>query len=108
MGLFFWKDNKKIDAFAVAVADDLFSHVRPEDARKHLQGEALKSRKKSRKIDERLAGIINQMRAFRDTNNLGVYGKARLQMKFNERLLELGYDVEDTNRLVDIILTRLP
>ena len=108
MGLFFWKDNRKIDAFAVAVADDLYSHVRPEDAKKHLQGEALKSRKKSRKIDERLAGIINQMRSFRDTHKLGVYGKARLQMKFNERLLELGYDVEDTNRLVDIILTRLP
>jgi hypothetical protein len=88
MGLFFWKDNRKIDAFAVAVADDLFSHVRPEDAAKHL--------------------IINQMRTFRDTNNLGVYGKARLQMKFNERLIELGYDVDDTNRLVDIILTRLP
>ena len=108
MGLFFWKDNKKIDAFAMAVADDLFSHVRPEDAKRHLRGEALKSKKKNRKIDERLAGIINQMRTFRDANKLGVYGKARLQMKFNERLLELGYDVDDTNRLVDIVLTRLP
>ena len=108
MGLFFWKDNRKIDAFAVAIADDLFSHVRPEDAKRHLQGEMVKSKKKSSKIDQRLAVIISQMKAFRDTNNLGVYGKARLQMKFNERLLELGFDVEDTNRLVDIILTRLP
>ena len=108
MGILFWKDNRKIDAFAVAVADDLYSHVRPEDASQHLKGKALKSKKKNRKIDERLAGTINQMRSFRDANKLGVYGKARLQMKFNERLLELGYGVDDTNRLVDIILTRLP
>jgi hypothetical protein len=27
MGLFFWKDNRKIDSFAQAVADDLFSQT---------------------------------------------------------------------------------
>lgn len=107
MALFFWKNNKRIDAFAVAIADDLYSHVRPEDVQRHLRGEALKSKKKNQKIDQRLWGIVSQMQAFRDANQLGVYGKARLQMKFNERLLELGYEVEDTDRLVDIILTRL-
>ena len=108
MGLFFWKNNKKIDAFANAVADDLYSHIQPHVAEQHLSGVAQKSKKKDYKIEQRLAGIVDQMRQFREANALGVYGKARLQMKFNERLQELGYDVAVTNKLVDIILLRLP
>ena len=108
MGLFFWKDNKKIDAFANAVADDLYSHLQPKVAEQHFRGIAQKSKKKDHKIEQRLAGIVDQMRQFRQAHSLGVYGKARLQMKFNERLQELGYDVLVTNKLVDLILLRLP
>ena len=108
MGLFFWKDNKKIDAFASAVADDLYSHLQPKVAEQHFRGIAQKSKKKDHKIEQRLAGIVDQMRQFRESNSLGVYGKARLQMKFKERLQELGYDVLVTNKLVDLILLRLP
>ena len=107
MGLFFWKDNKKIDAFARAMADDLYSHVQPDIARDFLNGQAFKSKKKQQKVKQRFTGIINQMKQFRDANELGVYGKARMQMTFNKRLQELGYSVEDTNQLVEMILTRL-
>ena len=38
MGLFFWKNNGKIDGFAAALAEDLFSHVQPQVAKEHFTG----------------------------------------------------------------------
>ena len=61
MGLMFWKDNKKVDAFANAVAEDLYSHIRPDVAKEYFQGVAQKNKKKQRKVEQRLAGIIGQM-----------------------------------------------
>jgi hypothetical protein len=104
MGLLFWKDNKKIDAFANAVAEDLYSHIQPKIADQHFRGIAQQNKKKQRKIEQRLAGIIGQMQQFSAANSLSIYGKARLQKKFSDRLLELGYDVAATNKLVETIL----
>lgn len=108
MGLLFWKQNRIIDAFANAVAEDLYSHIQPEKAKSHLLGPPNKSKKKNFKIEQKLLGIIKQMQQFREVNSLGVYGKARLQMKFNERLQELGYDASVTDKLDEIILFRRP
>lgn len=107
MALVFWKDNRRIDAFAKAVADDLFSHVQPDVALRHFEGAHEKNRKKQRKIELRLAGAVNQMQRFSDANSLGVYGKARLQKRFSDRLLELGYDPDVTTWLVETILLRV-
>ena len=104
MGLFFWKDNKKIDAFANSVAEDLYSHIQPELAKQQFEGIAQQNRKKQRKVEQRLNGIIGQRQQFSAANSLGIYGKARLQKQFSDRLLELGYDVAVTNKLVEIIL----
>ena len=104
MGLFFWKENKKIDAFANAVAEDLYSHIQPEIAAQQFEGIAQQNRKKQRKIEQRLAGIVAQMQQFSATNSLGIYGKARLQKQFSDRLLELGYDAVVTNKIVEKIL----
>ena len=104
MGLFFWKDNKKIDAFANAVAEDLYSHIQPEIAKQLFEGIAQQNRKKQRKIEQRLSGIIGQMQQFSAANSLSIYGKARLQKQFSDRLLELGYDVAVTNKIVETIL----
>ena len=104
MGLIFWKHNKRIDAFALAVADDLYSHVQPEVARVHLENPAKHSKKKRYKIEQKFKSVVAQMRKFSEDNSLGIYGKARLQKQFNERLHELGYDTAVTNRLVEIIL----
>jgi len=106
MGLFFWKNNKKADAFANAVAEDLFSNIPPEVAEQYFQGVSQQNKKKQRKIEQRLTGVINQMRQFSETNDLGIYGSARLQKQFSDRLLELGYDVDVTNKLVETILLR--
>jgi hypothetical protein len=110
MGIFFWKDNRKIDAFGVALADDLFSHVQPEKARMHFAGGDAsgnpENRKKQRKVEQRIHALIGQMQQFCSTQSLGIYGKARLQKRFSDRLLELGYDEVVTTRLVETIVFR--
>jgi hypothetical protein len=104
MGLFFWKDNAKIDAFAVALADDLFSHVQPEQARNYFTGGAVENKKKKRKIQQRVHALIGQVGEFATTHSLGIYGKARLQKSLSDRLLELGYDDTVTTKLVESII----
>lgn len=104
MGLFFWKNNKAIDAFAKTVAEDLFSHVRPDVAKRHILGAAKKTKKQDRRIEQKFADVAQQLRRFAETKSLGIYGKARLQMKFNERLNELGYDADVVNRLAEKML----
>ena len=108
MSLFFWKDNGKIDTFARAAAEELFSYVQPEIAKQHFAGVTQENKKKQRKIEQRFNGLLAQMQQFSAVNSLGIYGKARLQKQFSDRLLELGYDVAVTNRLVEAILLRNP
>lgn len=106
MDLFFWKNKKKIDTFAKALAEDLFSYIQPEVAKQHFQGVLQKNKKKNRKVEQKLAGIFEQMQKYSNANSLGVYGKARLQKAFSDRMLELGYDVAVINKLVEAILLR--
>ena len=106
MALFFWKNNRKIDAFANAVADEMYSFIQPDVAKDLFLDAGLKNKKKQRKTEQKLVGIIDQMQKFSETNSLGLYGKARLQKQFSDRLLELGYDVAVTRELVETILLR--
>jgi len=106
VNLFFWKNNKKIDAFADALADEMYSFIQPDVAKDLFQNAAQKNKKKQRKTEQNLLGIINQMQKFSEANSLGVYGKARLQKEFSDRLIELGYDGEVTRVLVETILFR--
>jgi hypothetical protein len=99
MGLFFWKDNKKIDQFAQAIADELFSQVRPDSARQFFSRKPGLEKKQLRKIEQKLNDAILQAQRFCDSNSLGIYGKARLQKQFNERLAELGYELEVVDRI---------
>ena len=104
MGLFFWKDNRKIDTFALAVADDLFSYVQPDIARDHVLGRGDFSKKKKAKIEQKFTDIILQIQRFSEAESLGVYGKARLQKQFNDRLEELGYPIEVVNKIAESFL----
>ena len=104
MGLFFWKDNKAIDAFAKTAAEELFSHVRPDVAKRHVLGAAGKNKKQDRRVERRFVDTTQQLRRFAEAQSLGIYGKARLQMKFNERLNELGYDADVVDRLAESML----
>ena len=104
MGLLFWKNNKAIDAFAQAVADDLFSYVQPDVARQHVRGRGDISKKKKAQIDQKFTDIRLQMKRFAESKSLGIYGKARLQKQFNDRLEELGYHVDVVNTITESFL----
>ena len=105
MGILFWKrKNPQIDAFARAAADELFSYVNPEEASRHFSGEKEKKKKKQRSIENHIRGVILQMHDFSEENSLGIYGKARLQMKFSDRLIELGYEEAAAKKVVESIL----
>ena len=106
MGLRFWKNNSDIDAMARAMADDLFSHVQPDAARNHLLGLKKGAPKQQRKIEQKVTDVILQFQRFTKAKSLGVYGKARLQQKFNERLEELGYDADAVRKLSETILLK--
>jgi hypothetical protein len=106
MGLLFWKNNKAIDAFAQAVADDLFSFVQPDVARRHVQGRGDISKKKKAKIEQKFTDIRLQIKRFAESQSLGIYGKARLQKQFNDRLEELGYHVDVVNKITESFLLR--
>lgn len=105
MGLFGWKKTKQIDLFAHTVADHLYSNVQPDVAKAYFEEAHKKSNKKQqRQIDQNVNVVIAEFRRFTQANSLGIYGKARLQQKFGERLRELGYDAAVTSRLVEIAL----
>ena len=104
MGLVFWKNNRQIDAFAQAVADDLFSYVQPDIANAHILGRGKLSKKQKIKTEQKFNDIFLQMKRFSDSQSLGIYGKARLQKKFNERLEELGYQTAVVNKIAEDFL----
>lgn len=110
MGLFSWKKTKRIDAFAHTVADHLYSFVQPNAAKSYFDGTYQKSKQKKqqRQVEQKLSMVIAEFRRFITTNSLGIYGKARLQQQFSERLRELGYEPAVTNRLVEMTLLASP
>lgn len=104
MGLLFWKNNKAIDNFAQAVADDLFSYVQPDLARQHVRGRGDMPKKKKAAIEQKFTDIRLQLKRFSDAQSLGIYGKARLQKQFNDRLEELGYHIDVINSITEDFL----
>ena len=111
MFLSFWKKNKSIDIFANELANELFSSIQPKEFDEYFNSSSKKDKivkKNRKKIDVHINNIIKQIQQFRMTHSLGVYGKARLQLKLNERLEELGYDKETVRSLKEIILVKIP
>jgi len=106
MGVLFWRNNKEIDSVARAIADDLFSNVQPEVAGDVLAGKADLPKKKASKVEQKFTDVVLQIKRFSERKGLGVYGKARLQQKFNERLEELGYQEQAVKKLSELILLR--
>ena len=106
MGLFFWKDNRKIDQFARAIADELFSQVRPDNARRYFGGKPGLEKKQLRRIEQKFSDTLLQAQRFCDSNSLGIYGRARLQKQFNDRLAELGYESGIVSRISQSMLSQ--
>lgn len=112
MNLLFWKKNKLIDQFATRIADELYSRIPPASAEKLLSGNGPNKAKRVSKKEKKslsgsvsvLSGVIESVREFLNEHKLGIYGKARLQMQFMERLKDLGYSEETINSLNEMIL----
>jgi len=49
---------------------------------------------------------VLQMQRYGESKSLGVYGKARLQKRFNDRLEELGYDADVVLKIAESMLLR--
>jgi hypothetical protein len=108
MQLFFWKKNRQIDAFAHNLANDLYSTVQPDAALAYATQSASKSKKSDAKTARKLDDLIMQVKQFRLDNSVGVYGKARLHLKFMERLKELGYQDKVAEKINEVIMLRTP
>lgn len=110
MSLFFWRKNKLIDAFASNIANDLYSSIQPATAKQYFAGAVTdkESKKMKKKIDAKIADIIKQVEQFRIVNSIGVYGKARIHLKFSERLQELGYDSNIAKKINEHIMLKTP
>ena len=106
MNIFFWKKNNAIDIFANELSNELFSIVSPLDAEKLFIQELSDDKKTikiAKKMRQQIQGVITKVNQFKIINSLGVYGKARLHLKFKVRLEELGYEaaiVDKMNRLI--------
>lgn len=116
MGFFFWKNNGIIDDFARNMADEFCSKVQPDLAKQYFADEALsKKKKKAHKEKEQRGQVtrlldenISKLRTFRESNKIGVYGKARFHMQFKERLEELGYSDDLAEEINQLLLLRTP
>lgn len=110
MSLFFWKKNKVIDIFASNLANEFFSAIQPEVARSYFSKPATDKREKKmiKNIDDKIRDIIKKIEQFRASNSLGVYGKARLHLKFTERLKDLGYDNHVATKINEHIMLKTP
>lgn len=111
MNILFWKTNKQIDEFSNRLATELYSSVQPDEIRRFFDSASKKKARKDKslkRIDTELSSTLNQLRQFQLTHGLGVYGKARLLLQFNDRLQELGYDQQSIASLKELILIRSP
>ena len=110
MNIFFWKNNALIDSFASELAGELYSNVNPDLVRQFFEGSSDKKqmRKSEKKLQNELSGIIKKINEFKLINSLGVYGKARLHLKFKLRLEELGYDKQVVDKLNETLMLKTP
>lgn len=111
MKLFFWKDNFMIDNFAKQLADDCFSITPPNSVAAYFdkQDAAPDNKKNNAKHDateRHLYDMALKVVQFKQQMKLGVYGKARLLLTFQERLVELGYEQTLAERLNRHLLRR--
>lgn len=110
MGIFFWKNNKQIDEFSDSIANEFYNAVTPMAFEKYLVDtkKAKGNKKRDKNVKRAVQVVITRIKNFRQQVPLGVYGKARMHMKFKNRLLELGYGSEIVDDLSKLIMLETP
>jgi len=113
MSLLFWKSNNEIDRFANDLATEFYSNVDSRTVaglvRETSGRKPSKEHKKSnRMLEKEYAALVDKIKRFKAEERLGVYGKARLHMKFKYRLMELGYDEDVVDLINEFIMKNTP
>ncbi len=112
MNIFFWRKNRIIDTFAYSLADEFYGRLPPEQVSSLMSSTQVASDKKQNqrmnKVDQLISQTVNQIQNFRQVQQLGVYGKARIHLTFMERLQELGYSQENAQKINQILLLKTP
>jgi len=110
MSLLFWRNNRAIDSFATVIANEIYASVQPQVAREFYEGDCDKktAAKIEKNLNAKLRQIVIKIKDFKAVNHLGIYGKARLHLKFRERLQELGYSKMVSTKLNEILMFETP
>lgn len=110
MNLFFWRKNRVIDDFAVSLANELYSAIPPDQAADYFSSNSNKKlvEKIHKKLDSQIKISVISIKKFKNKNSLGIYGKARLHLKFMNRLKELGYNKDISTRINELLLISTP
>ena len=83
--------NKHIDAFSRSLVEELSERFPVGMEFKINDG---KDKKAAKHLARALQGAYSKARDYRQTQRLGIYGKARLGNAFKWELREMGYDVD--------------
>ncbi|MBI3188731.1 MAG: hypothetical protein HYZ31_12800 [Gammaproteobacteria bacterium] len=110
MNLFFWKKNRIIDDFAIKLANELYSAITPDQVALYFANSENKKQneKIQKKLDNQIKLYVVSIKQFKIKHSIGIYGKARLHLKFMERLKELGYNQDISKRINELLLISTP
>jgi len=101
MSIFFWRDNKALDAFSVSLANGFHRKFPPQKI-----AEMGASRNARRLIEREVESILNKLAQYKKEQQAGIYKAARLQNTFTYRMKELGYPEEIIKMFSQLILTK--
>ncbi len=100
MSIFFWKNNKTYDEFALELAQDFITGF-PNDA-----AHSVPNKKNKIKLNKTIDKLSVKATAFAKDNKLGVYSKARIGNQFMWALKEQNYDEKFIDEITkDLIAT---
>lgn len=101
MSIFFWRDNKVLDAFSTSLADGFFKKLPPRKI-----SEMGASRNAKRIVEREVESILRRLSEYKKEHGAGIYKTARLQNTFMYRMKELGYPEELVNMFNHLMLTK--
>lgn len=100
MALLKFLDTKEVEAFAIALAEDLARRFPPDS-------ESRSDRGASRQLASILDSLADRAVGFRNERGLGLYKKAKLGNRFRWRLKELGFSEQFVEEATSAVVTRV-
>ena len=102
MSLFFWRDNKALDAFSISLADGFSRKFSPQKI-----SEMGASRNARRVVEREVEDILRKLAQYKAEQRAGIYKTARLQNTFTYRMKELGYPEEIIKMFNHLMLSKV-